>query len=86
MDNLQTPPTMNGSAPKQGNGSTAAIVIILLIVALAGAYFWFSKSRDAGEMMQSAGGASDKSLEQELNVAANADVEAELQSMDKEFE
>lgn len=83
--NFQMPPTP--SAPKQGNGSTAAIIIVLLIVALAGAYFWISRSNTSpsqAEEVQSID-SDDSTLEQELNAAGDVNLEADLESMDQEF-
>lgn len=73
---------------KQSNGATVAIVIIILIIALAGAYFWITRSGSfpSSSIDNTSQSASvDMALERELNVAGNVDLEADLNNLDKEF-
>lgn len=82
---IQIPPAP--ATPKQGNGATVAIIIIVLIIALAGAYFWISRSDSSNSQVEKTGSvnADDRALEQELSAAGDVNLEADLESMDKEF-
>lgn len=97
MDNFQTPNNMAGvpmpPAPKQGNGSWAAIIIVILIIALGGIYFWYSRnttlnstnSNSPSASKNSAPTANDAALNDELNAAGNVDLNADMTNLDKEF-
>lgn len=81
---VNTPPTNSG-----GTGGKIAIVIIIIIL-LVGAYYFFASKQDVSTLPDTnstAGQADDAAtLNKELDAAASADINADLDKMDKEFQ
>ncbi len=82
MDTVQIQP----SAPKQG--SYRAVIIVILIIALGGAYFWYSRSNigaKAEKQTKNYETMSDEELQRELDASGEVDISADMRGFDEEY-
>ncbi len=81
MDTIETPSTGK-------KGSALAIVIVILIIALGGAYFWYGRTAKVPVMkndIKTRPLVSSKTLQNELNTAGNIDISTEIDGLDQVY-
>lgn len=84
---MDTLPTEQSTAPK--SGSSLAIIIIILIVALGGLYFWYSRATKTPVMvkkdMKAQAPVSTISLQKDLDAVGDIDITAEMKELDQVY-
>lgn len=82
MDSFET----NPGAPKQG--SYLAVIIVILIIALGGAYFWYARAHREPvkqNIPPNAEVMTDEELQRELEATGNIDISADMKSFDEVY-
>lgn len=67
------------------NGSSLAVIIVVLIIAIGGIYFWYARTANAPVINQAAPDSSDEVLRNDLQASGSVDIDEDLKGLDSAY-